>query len=159
MTDNYWERKRFQVGRKKTFQTPSDLWKAAVEYFKWVEDNPLYEEKAFAFKGDITITKIKKMRAMSIARLCSFVGIDYSNYTRYRKNEKYASTVETIDSIIREQKFEGAAAGLFNANIIARDLGLRENIDQSSKDGTMTPKESKNTIVLADDVKSVLDMI
>ncbi len=36
-----------------------------------------------------------------------------------------------ISQIIRTQKFEGAAVGLFNANIIARDLGLADK--QSSE--------------------------
>ena len=37
------------------------------------------------------------------------------------------AVIEKIESIIRSQKFEGAAADLLNANIIARDLGLKDS--------------------------------
>ena len=37
------------------------------------------------------------------------------------------------ESVIRSQKFAGAAADLLNANIIARDLGLAEKKQVESK--------------------------
>jgi hypothetical protein len=33
---------------------------------------------------------------------------------------------------MRSQKFEGASVGIFNSNIIARDLGLKENVDNTT---------------------------
>jgi hypothetical protein len=39
-----------------------------------------------------------------------------------------------------DQKFAGAAAGIFNASIISRELGLADVTDHRSTDGTMTPK-------------------
>ena len=39
------------------------------------------------------------------------------------------TVIDDIEKIIYRQKFEGAAAGLLNANIIARDLGLRDKQD------------------------------
>lgn len=161
MSEKYWKRPRFQVGRPKKFKTPRDLWDAAVKYFDWVIDTPILEEKAFAHQGDITLTSVAKARPMLIERLCSFIELDYSNYTRYRKDEKFKPVCDHIDAIIRAQKFEGAAAGIFNASIISRDLGLKENMDHSSDDGTMSPKESNTTVIAAtkEDLLSVLDMI
>ena len=45
-------------------------------------------------------------------------------------------------------KYEGAAVGAFNANIIARDLGLTDRKDLTSSDGTMIPKP---TILVSDE--------
>ncbi|MDC9826565.1 terminase small subunit, partial [Devosia sp. ZB163] len=41
-----------------------------------------------------------------------------------------------VDEIIRAQKFEGAAAGLLNPNIIARDLGLADKQELTGKGGS-----------------------
>ena len=49
-----------------------------------------------------------------------------------------------IDSIIRTQKFEGAAADLFNANIISRDLGL---VDRQARDLDIGTKDSLAAII------------
>lgn len=38
-----------------------------------------------------------------------------------------------VEEIIRTQKFEGAAVGAFNANIIARDLGLSDKKEIDGK--------------------------
>ena len=38
----------------------------------------------------------------------------------------YADIIHVIDREIYEDKITGAVAGVFNANIIARDLGLAE---------------------------------
>lgn len=152
----YWESKDFNPGRKKRFETPDDLWEAAVKYFKWVDDNPLQEHKVFHSQGMVTKTYEKKLRPMSLQRLCSYINIDYSNYTRYRDREEFASVCETIDGIIRENKFEGAAAGFFNPNIIARDLGLREGVDHTSSDRSMG---NVNVVVDEAAINSILDKI
>ena len=51
--------------------------------------------------------------------------------TEYKANRNgsydgYSNIIRTIGNIIFAQKFEGAAVGLYNANIISRDLGLAE---------------------------------
>ena len=48
-----------------------------------------------------------------------------------------------MEEIIRQQKFEGAAANLLNANIIARDLGLADKAEITGRDGG--PIETKMT--------------
>lgn len=59
-----WEA-RSSHGRSPIFATPDDLWSAVVEYFEWVEENPLYEEKVFNGKDGIVRATIAKMRAMA----------------------------------------------------------------------------------------------
>lgn len=48
---------------------------------------------------------------------------------RVKKAEDFLSVITWAENVIYNQKFEGAAAGIYNANIIARDLGLREGVD------------------------------
>lgn len=117
---------RAKSGRDKIFKNETNLWKAACEYFEWVQDNPLQEEKLFNIKGKIKTGKINKMRAMTIDGLCLFLDISRSTWDTYRSDDDYLNITSKIENVIRSQKFAGAAADLLNANIIARDLGLKD---------------------------------
>ncbi|MFB4060974.1 terminase small subunit, partial [Escherichia coli] len=44
----------------------------------------------------------------------------------FRSMEGFSDVTSRAEDIIYDQKFSGAAADLLNANIIARDLGLKE---------------------------------
>lgn len=132
--NEFWKA-RSSHGRKPIFPSPDDLWSACVEYFAWVEQNPLYESQAFAYQGVVTIEEIPKMRAMTLAGLCIFLDINRSTWDEYRTREGFSEVSTRVDEIIRSQKFEGAAAGLLNANIIARDLGLADKNELTGKGG------------------------
>jgi hypothetical protein len=120
---------RSSHGRDKIFSTPEVLWDAACEYFEWVENNPLMEEKAFHFQGAVVKDSVCKMRAMTISGLCLFLGIGAQTLRDYENDEDFSAVIRDIKTIIYEQKFSGAAADLLNPNIIARDLGLSDKQD------------------------------
>lgn len=135
--NTYWKlAKGFAQGAPRKY-TPETLWEKAVEYFRWVEDNPLYEEKLFGsgFSGTIS-----KMRAMTINGFCLFAQMDTSTFSDYEKQKAYSGIIARIRSIIYDQKFTGAAAGLFETNIIARELGLadKQEVKQESTITTVT---------------------
>lgn len=117
---------RTKHGKDKLFTSEDILWDAAVEYFEWAEDNPLWENKATHFQGVPLDLPSAKMRAMTIEGLCLFLDISTTTWYEYCKNVDYADITSKIDNVIRSQKFAGAAADLLNANIIARDLGLKD---------------------------------
>lgn len=123
--NKFWEM-RSSHGRTPKFKKPEDLWSACLEYFEWVEANPLHEAKAFAYQGLVTVTSLPKMRAMTISSLCIFLDIGVQTWHDYRDKEDFSVVTTRVDEIIRTQKFQGAAADLLNPNIIARDLGLTE---------------------------------
>jgi hypothetical protein len=116
-------------GRKPIFSDPDQLWDACVEYFEWVEANPLYEDKVNFYQGIPVHEPVEKMRAMTISGLTIFLDIAMSTWQEYRKNKDFSAVVDQVEKIIRDQKFSGAAADLLNANIIARDLGLTDKQD------------------------------
>ena len=66
------------------------------------------------------------MRAMSISALCLWIGIDNSTWYEYAKKKDFSDVTTRAERVIYSQKFEGAAAEFLNANIIARDLGLKD---------------------------------
>jgi hypothetical protein len=132
--NRFWEA-RSTHGRQPIFKTADAMWKAACEYFAWVNDNPLEEEKVFAYQGGIVRADVAKMRAMTIGGLCIFLDISREAWNDYTKRQGYVPVCKAITEVIYNQKFVGAAADLFNANIIARDLGLAEKTEHS---GTVT---------------------
>lgn len=123
--NRFWEA-RSSHGRNPKFESPEVLWAACCEYFEWVEANPLYEVKAFAFQGLVTQESLPKLRAMTISGLCIFLDITRQTWGTFRAMEGFSDITTRAEEIIYDQKFSGAAADLLNANIIARDLGLKE---------------------------------
>ncbi len=131
--NRFWEA-RATHGRDKIFQDESMLWAAAVEYFEWVEDNPLQGAKLFKIKGsddkdEIVEEAYSKMRAMTLDGLCLFLDISRQTWYDYKGRDGFIDVISKIDNVIRDQKFSGAAADLLNANIIARDLGLKDSTE------------------------------
>ena len=124
--NKFWER-RSSHGRNPIFKNPQELLDACCEYFDWCHENPLFEMKPFNVNGEIIQEPVAKMRAFTIGGLCIFLDIDHKTWTNYRSKDDFFGVTSKIEDIIRDQKFTGAAAGLFNANIIARDLGLKES--------------------------------
>lgn len=126
---------RSSHGRKPAFSSPDELWAAACEYFEWVHENPLYESKAFAYQGEVTVETLPKMRAMTEAGLCFFLDIGTSTLHDYKKKEDFSDVIAKIEQVIFTQKFEGAAADLLNANIISRELGLvdKQQVEMDAK--------------------------
>lgn len=149
--NRFWEA-RSSCGPNPKFKGPDDLWASCVEYFEWVDANPLREDKLVTFQGTATHEPVAKMRAMTIGGLCNFLGITFQTWTVWRDDRADLSDIITrTESIIRQQKFEGAAADLLNPNIIARDLGLADKTEHTGKDGgpietitrSMTAKEAE----------------
>jgi hypothetical protein len=129
---------RSKHGRDKLFESPELLWQEACRYFAWVEGNPLYETKAFAYQGEIITKELPKMRAMTMEQLCFYLHCSESYFRVFKSKLKekesgqdFLTVINDIETIIRTQKFQGASADLLNANIISRDLGLadKSNVD------------------------------
>lgn len=132
--NRFWEA-RTTHGRDLLFSTPDVLWAACVEYFEWVDDTPLHEAQAFAYQGVVTVQSLPKMRAMTIDGLCIFLDIARRTWDEYRQREDFLPVTTRAEQVIRDQKFAGASAGLLNANIIARDLGLSDKRELTGDGG------------------------
>lgn len=119
-------------GRLRIFPEPNDLWEAASGYFKWADENPLREDRCTQFQGKRIDISVDKIRAMSISAMCHHLDISRDVWYDYTKRDAFADITKRIERRIFDQKIEGAAAGLLNATIIARDLGLTEKTDVTS---------------------------
>ena len=136
---------RSSHGRNPIFETPEILEKACLEYFQWVQDNPLIAAETVKFQGVGKTMAIPKMRAMTLDGLCTFLDISDETWRNYREKADFIGVIARIERIIRVQKFEGAAADLLNANIIARDLGLADKQKHEHSGAVLTPATKEMT--------------
>lgn len=145
--NQFWKA-RTKHGRDRLFADAEALKEACCEYFQWVEDNPLWEYKVAQFQGAPVSMEVPKMRAMTITGLCLFLDIDENTWRDWRTKEDFSRVTSWADKVIYDQKFLGAAADLLNANIIARDLGLKDasKSEISGPDGAPVQSETKWTV-------------
>jgi hypothetical protein len=131
-TGNQFWKARHSHGRGLAFSTPEVLAAACYEYFQWVEDNPLPCNPTPFTKppkeGEEAVV-LTRMRPMTLVGLYNFLEITRPTWDDYREREDFSAICTRVEQIIYQQKFDGAATDLFNANIIVRDLGLREKTD------------------------------
>jgi len=142
---------RSKHGRDKLFATPELMWEAACEYFQWCEDNPWVKVETINKPHGTDIRTIPTERPFTMHGLCLYLNCNVQYFSEFKKNLKenekdFSIVITRIEQTIYKQKFEGAAVGAFNANIIARDLGLADTKDHKSSDGTMTPKSVITTL-------------
>ncbi len=141
--NQFWKA-RSKHGPDKIFANADLLWEAAVEYFEWVEANPLWENKVAQFQGSPVDMPAAKMRAMTIGGLCLFLDIHEDTWRDWRKNEDLSVVVSRVDRVIYNQKLTGAAADLLNPNIIARELGLKDVSQQEQVGAGGGPIKTEN---------------
>lgn len=139
------------------FDDQSKLWQACNDYFQWNKENPLLEHKVFCQNGEIITTELEKMRAMTIDGLCIHLQIHRDTWYEMAKKEHLANTCKQVGMIIRNQKFSGAAGGLLNPMIIARDLGLVDAVKNQMVGGdpgdAPVQQEIRVTYVRPGDIK------
>lgn len=134
------------IGRPPKFPTPEYLWMAACEYFEWCADNPLKEERVFAYKGIITRTTVDKMRIMTVQGLELWLDVNerFLDDTRDR-GPAFSHVVDRIKKTIYNQKLEGASADLLNSSIIAMEIGLKQKAELEHVGNKDKPMEIKVT--------------
>jgi hypothetical protein len=144
--NNQFWKLRSKHGRDKLFASSELLWEAACQYFKWCDKHPWY--KIEQIKGPIRpvkdkngewqfpspIVEIPTQRPYTLTGLCLFLKCSSGYFRVFKSNLKdedkdFLTVINAIEETIYTQKFEGAAVGAFNANIIARDLGLTDKTD------------------------------
>ena len=112
------------LGKPRLFKTPTDLWNSVKPYFEWVDENPIIKQSTNTTSKGTFHNEESLQKPYTWMGLYVFLGVSHLDF--YKEKEDFLGIYTHIGNIIRNQKFEGATAGIFNANIIARDLGLKE---------------------------------
>lgn len=130
---------RSKHGRDLIFGTPELLWEAACEYFEHT-DRRKWVRKDWVGKDAVPVDR-ETDTPYTLSALCLYLGVNRGFWSEFKnaKHEGFSEIIARIEEIIYSQKFEGASVGAFNANIIARDLGLKEQTDVTSGGEKVAP--------------------
>ena len=157
--NQFWKN-RSKHGRDKLFETPELLLEAAYEYFQWCDDNPWSTEESTIKLTDHTTEKTTKnkptQRPYSLDGFRLYVGASESWLREFKKTaeDDFLRVIDEIETIIVLNQKEGAIVGAYNANIIARILGLSEstvnkNINLNTEE--LTPEQIKEKVKKLED--------
>lgn len=145
--NSFWQN-RTKHGRDKLFSSPKILWEEACKYFeatdsrKWVKKDWVGKD-AFEVERETETPYTKSGIAL-------FLDCDWRTIEALKtdKDKDFLHIITRIEQIIYTQKIEGAAVGAFNANIVARELGLTEKTESNNTNSTsvtlnLTPEKIK----------------
>ena len=133
---------RSKHGRELIFSSPTILWEACCEYFE-ATDARKWKRVEIHGKDPVEF-KIDVETPYTWTGLYLFLDISHQTWVDYEKREGFVETTARVRNIIYTQKFEGAAVGAFNANLIAKDLGLADRVETKEiKEQPLFPDETK----------------
>ena len=122
------------MGKHKYIETPEKLWELFESYVLHEKQNPMYKQEYVGKDGRTELTPLETpitFEGFECYLMDKGIIGDLGDYAS-NKNEKY-SEYSTIITRIRKNcfvhNFRGASVGLFNANIIAKKLGLSEKVE------------------------------
>lgn len=130
---------RSKHGRDKIFETPDILATACEEYFEATSKRVWNK---IEYKGsEVQMVTIPTSVPFTLSGLFIFLGVNSQYFKDFKKscNKDFSLVIANVEQIIYTQKFEGAVVGAYNANIIARDLGLVDKSDLTSNGENVTP--------------------
>lgn len=183
--ENQFWKLRSTHGRAKLFETPELMWEAATEYFNWVDGHPWYkveqlkkpifERDPMAVPDDdgevkgkwIYVLKIPTVRPYTMQGLCLYLDCNTVYFNHFEKqiadkdddlSKGFSQIITRIRETIFQQKFEGAAVGAFNGNLIARELGIRDNVGLSDGQGNPLQAPPPAMIILKPGDNNGLDI-
>ena len=124
--------------------TPEQIAEEFVKYIDDLKQNPIEVETDYRRQSEKS-GRTQQRRASKYPRppkVLDFVrrwlGMSHQAWYKLpmrRRGADYEKVIEAINQYCADVKFDGAAIGIYNAAIIARDLGLRDNITVSKPDG------------------------
>ena len=118
-------------GRPKNIKTPEILWNLFEDYVKHEAENPMYKVEYVGKEGRVERTPLETPITFMgfevwladndyIQQLSDYVANIDGRYS------EFTTILTRIRNCCYVHNFKGASVGLFNANIIARKLGLTE---------------------------------
>ncbi len=129
----------------KNIESPEKLYELFEKYITACKANPK-KESIWSHKLDKQVTLDRETPLtwdgfdLYLRKAKILACTDDYRYNKEDRYTEYANIIRVIGQEIYNDKYSGAAAGVFNANIIARDLGLSEKTEVKG-DVNINPKQ------------------
>ena len=116
-------------GRPPKFPYAMTLWNSCVEYFEHEIQGTYVAEKPGATDEEGNVKLVLRRRPFSQRNLCTYLGIHIDTWLDWKKSRPdFSGVIAMVEQIIFQDKYDGAAIGVFSERLMSRDLGL---IDKS----------------------------
>ena len=127
--------------REKDFQSIDEVRELWNGYVTECQLNPITRVESHV-KMSTGVVEIDVPMPFHKSAFCRFARISTQTFDNYKKREGYEDFFEIftcIEDLINEQNYNEGAAGNHNPGLVARKLGLKNYIDNSSEDRSMSP--------------------
>jgi hypothetical protein len=129
------------TGRKPMYSSPIEFEKDCFEYFEKTASRTDWNKQNWVGRDGVEVD-VKVHPPFTKTGLCVFLGMSLNTFQKYKQKKDFVNVINAIEEIIYTQKFEGAATGHYNSNIIARDLGLTDKREIEEVKIKVTKKKS-----------------
>lgn len=136
--------------------TPKQLAEEFVKYAQWCEDHPLEARVRVDYAKGFSDTTAYKPRRVSIGGFLVYIGGTWdwwSHLNTRKRGEEFVKVKSSIKEYCETYQKEMASAGLLNANIISRLLGLAD------KKETKVEGENLTIVVKTEEDKAKIEAI
>lgn len=127
-------------GKKRVVNSAEELLQHFHDYTEYMVDNPIETHKVGFHEGVQVDGYEKRARPWTMNGFRNWIGIGHGQGWANLK-KRHRGAVEIIESAVYQQKFEGAAAGIFSASIMQRDLQLADRKQIEVSDGAAKAAE------------------
>ena len=136
--NQFWKNVPYEkLGRPAAYNSPKELWDEVVGYFDECDNNPIEVDKEIS--SDKGVSQITSKHRIPYTWRGLYVYLGVRDLEHYKTKNEFSEIMKHIGNIIYNQKFTGAAIGIFNHNLIARELGLNDNIVNTNLNHEMPP--------------------
>lgn len=124
--------------KQKYIESPERLWEYFTQFVEHEKNSPMYKVEYVGKEGDKVNTPLQVPITFEGFE-CWLADQDIiSHLSDYSANkggvyDSYSTTITRIRNNCFAQNFKGAAVGLFNANLIAKKLGLAEKTENKNE--------------------------
>jgi hypothetical protein len=120
--------------KKKYIETPEKLWELFLEYVKHERENPMFKIEYVGKDGERVATPLETpitFEGFECYLADKGVINDLGDYSKNDdgRYESYAPIITRIRQNCYVHNYKGAAVGLFNANLVARKLGIKDSTE------------------------------
>lgn len=137
------------VGRPKKIESPERLWELFTFYVEHEAKHPMFKREYVGKEGEPVDTALQVPITFEGFE-CYLADNDYiadlGDYSSNKENryKEFATIITRIRNNCFSQNFKGAAVGLFNANLIAKKLGLIEKVQNTIIEQPLFPDVPKD---------------
>lgn len=144
----YWEWKA-KVGRPKNLKSDKQLRELFTGYFQWADENKIMINeviKSGEHAGTIIQVPTSRPYTWQGAETYMHDAGALAKLDDYRANtrgmyDQFSDTIAWATKVIHENKFTGAAVGIFKESIISKDLNLVERTETTVFEQPLFPEK------------------